>query len=390
MKGGGGFVKRYRHELAIVSITVAIVTAGAIAYYYSNIPSAGFPSVTETPQVSGLKDQFGISMLFETIPEGREWFIDPVFPPADDIFEVRDQTIKRLDDGYWYAEGNPPDFQTRILIKSPEGMELWKNVELTGYFRVLKTYGVAPLGNESARDEPSEADYAIQAYARGGIHSNQLMKGLDGKERSLSCVGSAYKGKIYFDGGSSIAKEIGHPVYASERFREVGLEKGSSNATSWTRVGEGLFEPLVSSYPLQSPSRWIGIKVVIYDYKENGIEYAKIQTYIDDDADDGGGRLIPSNNWRLLSDVSDKGDWAADPTPKTNNTASALDALIAKCGNPFTTRDAYSGMIITWFGHPDFIDDPLYRPITNAVSFRWDYAGAEFAYLSAREIGGIR
>jgi hypothetical protein len=100
----------------------------------------------------------------------------------------------------------------------------------------------------------------------------------------------------------------------------------------------------------------------------------------------------------LLADVVDKGDWVADPKQRepsnsstiSNRTVKTLDELIARCGNPFHTRQEYAQMVISWYGHPDFINDPIYRPITNAVNFRWDYSGTEFAYLSVREIGGPR
>jgi hypothetical protein len=289
------------------------------------------------------------------------------------------------------------------MVKSPEGSEPWKNVEMTGYFRVIKTYGSPPSTNTSAT-EVNEADYALQAYARGGIHSNQLMKGSDGEERYLNCVGSGYKGKFYFGGDASVAKEIGHPVYAPERFRqEQQPSEGNATSVGWTRIGKGQFEPLVSDFTVNDdpgqtqPSRWIGMKVVLYDYMEDNEEYARILTYIDDNADDGSGRLIPSNEWRLLSDVVDKGDWIADPRPRAaplgaavDNATTALDTLITKCGNPFSTKEEYSRMVISWLGHPDFINDPAYRALANSASFRWDYSGAEFAYLSVREIGGVR
>jgi hypothetical protein len=384
-----------------MSVIVAAILTGSIAYYYSlSSPRQPPDRSDDMPTTNGLEDKFGIKMLFSTRASGREWFMNMGYPNADDVFELRDQIIKRMDDGYWYAEGRAPDYQTRIMVESPSGTALWKNVEMTGYFRVMKIFTNAD-NNASKSDAIAESDYAIQAYARGGIHSNQPMNGSDGKEKYLNCVGSAYKGKFYFKGDASVAKEIGHPVYGPERFKERDDVFGK-NSTSWTTVGKGLFPPLVGNFGdgVDHPGRWIGLKVVIYDLLENNQEYARIQTYIDDNADDGG-RLTPSNDWKLLGDVVDKGDWIADPKPKVSSTSvnsttipdnvvNTLDELIVRCGNPFPTREDYSHMIITWFGHPDFISDPIYRPITNTASFRWDYSGTEFAYLSVREIGGLR
>jgi hypothetical protein len=399
--------------LLVAGIGAVAISVGLIAFFYFSgstiVERAPATDEEELTRTTDLKDKLGIEMLYATRHEGREWFMDMNYPNADDVFEARDQTIKHMDDGYWYAEGLPPNYQTRIMIESPAGTDLWKNVEMTGYFRVMKTYQnavVAGTGmNDSGADAIEESADAIQAYARGGIHSNQLMKGSDGKEQYLNCVGSAYKGKFYFNGDASVAKEIGHPIYAAERFKQAELL--GNNASAWTHTGNGLFEPLVQGFEPNPdghniPSRWVGLKVVIYDFIEKDLEYAKIQTYIDDEADDGSGRLTPSNNWKLLADVVDKGDWVADPKPKSfiidnsalsgssNANVNTLDQLIARCGNPFPTREDYSHMIISWLGHPDFIDDPVYRPIANAASFRWDHAGVEFAYLSVREIGGPR
>jgi hypothetical protein len=357
----------------------------------NNLPNNPKITTTMTPLTpSGTLDRFGIRMLYATKPNGREWFMNIDDPSADEIFEAKDQVIYRMPDGQWYAEGNPPDYRTRIMVRSPEGMEFWKNVEMTGYFKVVRTY---QAGNVSAETE--DAERTFQAYARGGTHSNVLMRGSDGKKRYLNCVGSAYKGRIYFRGDASVAKEIGHSVYASKARHIQDTLTGS-----WAPIGKNLFSPLVNNYNLTDGQyyggRWIGLKVIIFDFLENGKEYARIQTYIDDytsssssTTQDGRTDLTPSNNWRLLSDVIDRGDWIDDPEPNPN-LIGTLDKLIERCGNPFQTRDEYSKMIITWFGHPDFINDPAYRSIANAASFRWDFCGAEFAFLSVREIGGIR
>lgn len=63
-----------------------------------------------------------------------------------------------------------------------------------------------------------------------------------------------------------------------------------------------------------------------------------------------------------------------------------MQELVQLCGNPFGTIEEYASMVISWPGHPSFIDDPAYRALANAASFRWDHAGAKFTYLSVREI----
>jgi hypothetical protein len=343
-------------------------------------------TVTTTPLTpSGSPDKFGIHMLFATMPGGREWFMNMDDPNSDGIFEARNQTVSKMHDGYWYAGGNPPDHRTRIMIKSPQSTDLWKNVEMTGYFKVVRTY---PIGSLNPERENSRRTF--QAYARGGTHSNILMADSDGKERYLNALGSAYKGRIHFNGDASVTKEVGHSVYATTNRHRYDKASGQ-----WIRVGKSLFKPLTNNYNgldgQYYGGRWIGLKVVISDFVENGKECARIQTYIDDYPieDSNTGTFKPGNRWHLLSDVVDKGDWIVDPAPNSK-LVGTLDKLIERCGNPFPTREDYARNILTWFGHPSYINDPRYRPIANAASFRWDFCGAEFAYLSVREIGGIR
>ena len=380
--------------LKILGAGIAVLAFGVLGGFellskrsppsHDDKPSTTRTTITTPLTPSGSPDKFGIQMLFATMPGGREWFMNTDDPNTDGIFEARNQTVSKMRDGHWYASGNPPDHRTRIMIKSPQGTDFWKNVEMTGYFKVVRTY---PAGSSNAERENSRRTF--QAYARGGTHSNILMVGSDSKERYLNAVGSAYKGRIHFNGEASVAKEVGHSVYAANRHR---YDKPSGQ---WIRVGKNLFKPLTNNYNFADGQyyggRWIGLKVVISDFLENGQECAIIQTYIDDDAveDSETGTFKPSNNWKLLSDVVDKGDWIVDPAPNSK-LVGTLDKLIERCGNPFPTREDYAKNIITWFGQPNYINDPLYRPIANAASFRWDFCGAEFAYLSVREIGGIR
>ncbi len=105
----------------------------------------------------------------------------------------------------------------------------------------------------------------------------------DGKERYLNALGSAYKGRIHFSGDASVTKEVGHSVYAATNRHNYDKASGQ-----WIRVGKSLFKPLTTNYNLADGQyyggRWIGLKVVIFDFLEKGKECARIQTYIDDDA----------------------------------------------------------------------------------------------------------
>lgn len=242
--------------------------------------------VQERPE-SPAFDQFGIRQLFPTKDGGREWFMDLQDPQRSGVFEVSNgQKISRAPDGFWYSEGAPPEHRTRIMVKSPPGHDPWLNVEITGYFKVERTFGHEP-------EESGDDQNTFQAYARGGTHSNQMMAGSDSKLRDLNCVGSAYKGRIYFDGSVNVAKEIGHSVYAQSRFAQ---EAGGT----WDQSGSGQFAPIVNSYNATDGhyygGRWIGLKVVIYSIDHESQDRARTLVYIDDRAENQTGGLQPSNN----------------------------------------------------------------------------------------------
>lgn len=97
--------------------------------------------------------------------------------------------ISKQSDGSWRINGNfKPDSrnedQVRMTVSTPNGKEQWKNVEITGYARVL-----------SADSNSDDLDW----YARGGAHSSDV-----------PCEGTALKGTISVDGEVSWLKEIWH------------------------------------------------------------------------------------------------------------------------------------------------------------------------------------
>ena len=74
--------------------------------------------------------------------------------------------------------------QVRMAVGTPHGEEQWKNVEITGYARVI-----------SADSDSDDLDW----YARGGTHNSDV-----------PCEGTALKGTISVDGEVSWLKEIWH------------------------------------------------------------------------------------------------------------------------------------------------------------------------------------
>jgi hypothetical protein len=105
--------------------------------------------------------------------------------------------------------------------------------------------------------------------------------------------------------------------------------------------------------------RWVGFKAVIYNVVEDGEEYVRMESYIDDDVTDSDGNLVVANNWELASVAEDRGDWATDNGDFNDSCGRERDEILLAPGG----TDAQ-----------------------NIVGFRTDTIDWSFKYLSAREI----
>jgi hypothetical protein len=128
--------------------------------------------------------------------------------------------------------------------------EWWKNVELTGYAKVVSITSANP---------------AMDWYARGGLHIN-----------SSPCQGVAYHGSLRTDGSVFWQKEIWHTGGYTDH-------RGDQNVT----------HPIIG--------KWIGFKVIMFNIDNDSA--VRLQLYLDDNA---------TNHWRKVSDVVDNGGWYAN------------------------------------------------------------------------------
>jgi hypothetical protein len=188
---------------------------------------------------------FEIKEIYHTKPGGREWFIDMNNPSGDGIFDPGPR-IKKQSDGSWRINGNlRPDSknedQVRMTVGTPDDEEHWKNVEITGYARVL-----------SADSDSDDLDW----YARGGTHNSDV-----------PCEGTALKGTISVEGDVSWLKEIWHTG-------------GYTKPMDTHKITDSIL------------NRWIGWKVVIYNINYN--KAVKMESYLDNNDD---------NHWKKVSDV---------------------------------------------------------------------------------------
>jgi hypothetical protein len=210
-------------------------------------------------------DKFGVKEIYPTKTYGREWYISMHNPQADKILIIDNDTLVKENDGSWRIgstegeNGNDREFNGKfhiiIGVNTPPAQEQWKNVEITGYVKVIAT---------------SDYSNSLQWYARGANHTEEA-----------PCEGTSLKGRIYVDGNVGWIKEIWHDGGYTE-------ERATSTATD---------KPLIG--------RWIGWKVVIYNI--NNDTAVKMESYLDDNN---------NNQWRKVTEFTDRGGWYADTRDK--------------------------------------------------------------------------
>lgn len=230
-----------------ISLVICTILILFILGYNNNMISsaAAIPSNNSSKG----EDIFGIKEIYPTRPDGREWFLNSEDPRSDGIFYITsDKNITRQSDGSWLINSS----EVRMNVDTPPGLSEWKNVEITGYTRIL-----------SVIDPSKENDLAW--FARSGIHSNKS-----------PCEGTGLIGGIHTDGTVEWKKEI--------LFRE-GYTDGRDKA-------KVVVDPIIG--------RWIGWKVVMYNTNNNSA--VKMESYIDNK---------DTNYWVQVTNLTDNGGWSA-------------------------------------------------------------------------------
>jgi hypothetical protein len=201
-------------------------------------------------------DKFGIKKIYPTKYGEREWFINMDDPTSDGIFDPQTE-VNRNSDGSWRIgstsreEGYNGKFHIVMNVDTPEGKQEWRDVEITGYFKVV-----------SISDHDDIRQIGLQWFARGNRHSSDV-----------PCEGTSLKGRIHPDGSVAWIKEIWHDGGYTE-------ERAISKPTDSIK------------------DRWIGWKAIMFNI-QNG-NTVKMEAYLDDKC---------NNNWVKVTDVIDRGDW---------------------------------------------------------------------------------
>ena len=272
---------KYSRLLTII-ITFGIIATVIIIFIYYYYPQILFlpPHI---PITTTAIHNFKVKEIYPTKQNGKEWFINLDDPTANGIFDPQSK-LTQQPDGSWQIKGRGGsgkyEDQVRMNVNTPKGEQQWKNVEITGYAKVMSA--------ESSKDR-------LDWYARGARHSS-----------GVPCEGTSLKGNIRVNGEVFWQKEIWHTGgYTNEKARAVATENSLLD-------------------------RWIGWKVVIYNI--NNDKAVKMESYLDDKN---------NNNWKKVTELIDKGGWYADTSDKvfySANCGRPKDYIITNSGPIVTFR----------------------------------------------------
>jgi hypothetical protein len=215
----------------------------------------------------------GIQMIYPTAAGGETWFFNPN-NPEDGQFDENGANIEKNADGSWHV---PPGTTRMDVFTKSAGLlsdqqrsnfatydysELarvgywlqpsdWKNIEITGYFKVTST----------------NSGDGISFVSRSVRHSTAVQDG---------CGGSSYHNNIRFDGTFQFKKEMWHVNY---------------DILPPTKDGIGSIM-----------DKWVGFKGIVYNLPDGTV---KLESYVDKDN---------NNHWEKVQELVDVGDWGDDMT----------------------------------------------------------------------------
>ena len=195
--------------LRIGIVVFVVIAAITLIYNYYLISPTHYAGV----------DKFGIKEIYPTKTGGEEWFMnmdDPGNDPRIGGEGPPSKFVQQNDDGTWKVQGtevrygvltssgyhpalittlNQQALAAKGYMQSPND---WKNVEMTGYFKV-----------NSFTDSTQNGGPHVELLARGGRNTNDIgtIEGL-----SRQCEATTYHSNTYVGGRAKFEKDLEHTI----------------------------------------------------------------------------------------------------------------------------------------------------------------------------------
>jgi hypothetical protein len=253
------------------------VTANSANNYASITEVDIFASGGSQPPPPGSDvDQFGIRKIYPTQGnENDQWFMNMNNPSSDPRTSPPGLTRNPGDctttDPCWgvsstqvrYGVFTTSGYQPNIIeldhgvlaqrgyMQSPND---WKNVEMTGYVRLVD-------------DNTDSENFAW--YARGGRHT--------GSGSPEGCEGSSIKGDLFYNGRARFAKEQWHVSY--------------------------VFRP-TTTVTTDIEDRWVGFKTIMWNEVQSGETILRMELWLDNNSDGQ-----EDGPWTRVYQTLDNGGW---------------------------------------------------------------------------------
>lgn len=154
------YIKKLSILILISTITIYLISAtNCISTIIAQKEEDSYNNNTSTKRIlhptngNNTLDKLGINKIYPTSEGGREWFVNMNNPKNDSIFSITsNENISRQSNGSWRIAAS----KVRMNINTPIGEVPWKNVEITGYAKIVSLLS------------PNNTD--LSWYARGGRH----------------------------------------------------------------------------------------------------------------------------------------------------------------------------------------------------------------------------
>jgi hypothetical protein len=214
-------------------------------------------------------------------------------PRSDGLFFITSgkNITKQVDKAISWHVNNT---SIRMNVDTPSGLQPWKNVEITGYVKIVSSVNDGNTDNVGDNEGNEIAAGELDFRARSGIHNSER-----------PCEGTSIIGLLHADGSIGWKKEIWHTGGYSD-------ERAKTKVTT---------EPVLG--------RWVGWKVIIYNI--NNDTSVKMESYLDN---------LNTNYWVKASEIMDDGKWYARSSDE--------EFYSANCGRPKDYVIAEGGPLVTF------------------------------------------